>query len=105
MPSPLYWQMAFARKVMTLSTFAITRCSVLRTRPFSSARRWKSVFSSPPDTDFGTLLALRSAKKPSFILFRLPRRRPEAQLALLVANLPAIEDALRGGANAADLVR
>lgn len=50
------------------------------------------------DTDFGTLLAVREAARPSVIVFRGSLdRRPSVQILLLLSNLPALETLLEQG--------
>ncbi len=50
------------------------------------------------DTDFGTLLATRSARKPSVIQFRgRGSRQPDALARTIVSNLPQLSDALESG--------
>ncbi len=50
------------------------------------------------DTDFATLLALRQKLRPSVVLFRQRNRRPPHQVEALIANLPAVSQALDDGA-------
>lgn len=50
------------------------------------------------DTDFGTLLATRSARKPSVIQFRGPgSRRPNTLAHILLSNLSQFSEALGSG--------
>ena len=50
------------------------------------------------DTDFAALLALWKRSVPSLVLFRrASQRRPEAQVALLLANLPNLAEQLERG--------
>jgi predicted nuclease of predicted toxin-antitoxin system len=50
------------------------------------------------DTDFAILLALRQKRRPSVVLFRQRNRRPQHQVDTLIANLPAVSQALDDGA-------
>lgn len=51
------------------------------------------------DTDFGTMLILRKATRPSVILFRHGApRKPDDQAALLLANLAGVTQDLEAGA-------
>ena len=51
------------------------------------------------DTDFGTILALRNAARPSVILFRgATPRNPIGQVKLLLANLREIAPSVERGA-------
>jgi predicted nuclease of predicted toxin-antitoxin system len=52
------------------------------------------------DTDFGTLLATRSAQKPSVIQFRgQGSRRPEALAVAILSNLPSLSTCCKAAAS------
>lgn len=51
------------------------------------------------DTDFGTILAQERRASPSVVQFRRgTERQPERQIALLLANLPGLQEDLERGA-------
>jgi len=49
------------------------------------------------DTDFGSLLALRSLAKPSFILLRQSNKHPLYQARTILIHLPALQESLLKG--------
>ncbi len=72
--------------------------SATDTEIFQVAAREDRVVVSA-DTDFGTLLALRQATRPSVVLYRGPvSRRPRCQAQMLLANLTQFEPLLTQGA-------
>lgn len=65
---------------------------------FEHADRDQRVIISA-DTDFGTILAMRNAARPSVILFRgATPRNPIGQVKLLIANLAEIAPSIERGA-------
>lgn len=78
--------------VRSLGLAAATDESVLQT-----ARAEERILISA-DTDFGALLAHSHASAPSVVLVRrVAGRRVEALAALLIANLPGVENELQAG--------
>lgn len=63
---------------------------------FEHALREERVVLSA-DTDFGTLLAIWNASKPSVVIFRQSDKRQKALLMLLMTNLVRIQEALEEG--------
>jgi predicted nuclease of predicted toxin-antitoxin system len=61
-----------------------------------AAREGRIILSA--DTDFGTLLVFRQAAKPSVVIFRQSDKRPPKLLALFLANLLTVAEALEQGA-------
>jgi predicted nuclease of predicted toxin-antitoxin system len=49
------------------------------------------------DTDFGTLLALHRARRPSFVLFRCDNKQSEFLVKLLLVQLDEIHEDLESG--------
>jgi len=64
---------------------------------FELAQRDERIILSA-DTDFGTLLVFRQAAKPSVVIFRQSDKRPPKLLAVFLANLPTVAEALEQGA-------
>ena len=93
------WPSDFGPPGTTRSTLSTTECMLPPTKPSSSVPHANPACSYRPDTDFGTLLALREATSPSVILFRAASlTRADDQVALILVALPFTEAALRRGA-------